>query len=113
MSMPLKPGHSQKVISENVKELIGTGRTQKEAVAIALSQARKSKRMAGGGVVEEPSAEPPQESAMAEALTQSEEMPTEEIEAGPKEEPQVHEQGLSQFQKEAILKRKRSRVFRQ
>lgn len=46
--MPLKPGKSQKVISENISELehsqtkAGKGRTHKQNVAIALENSRKS-----------------------------------------------------------------------
>ncbi len=41
---PLKRGSSQKVISQNIRELShsATKRPQKQIVAIALSQARKS-----------------------------------------------------------------------
>ena len=42
--MPLKKGTSNKTVSANVKELMSSGRPQKQAVAIALSEKRKSKR---------------------------------------------------------------------
>jgi len=41
--MPLKKGKSKKVISENIAELVRSGRPQRQAVAITYDKAGKAR----------------------------------------------------------------------
>ncbi len=42
--MPLKSGSSKKVVSANIRELMHSGRPQKQAIAIAMGKSRKKKK---------------------------------------------------------------------
>jgi len=56
--MPLKPGHSQKTISSNIREMVASGHPQNQAVAASLANARRHAKMAlkraFGGKIYEP-----------------------------------------------------------
>jgi hypothetical protein len=41
--MPIKQGHSPKSISKNIKTEMARGKSQKQAITIALAVARKAK----------------------------------------------------------------------
>lgn len=42
--MPLKHGYSKATISKNIKTEMAHGKPQKQAIAIALSEARRAKK---------------------------------------------------------------------
>jgi len=42
--MPLKKGTSQKTVSSNIREMVHAGHPQKQAVAAAMNQKRKSSK---------------------------------------------------------------------
>ncbi len=42
--MPLKSGKSDKAVSENISELIKTGRPRKQAIAIAMRKSGRSRK---------------------------------------------------------------------
>ena len=42
--MPLEPGKSKDVISRNIRELMRSGRPQRQSVAIAMKAAKKARK---------------------------------------------------------------------
>lgn len=53
-AMPLKHGSSQKVISSNISEMVHAGHPHNQAIAAALSMARKHKAGGGSGLLANP-----------------------------------------------------------
>ena len=42
--MPLKKGKSKKVVSQNIRELVHSGRPKNQAIAIAMKEAGKKRK---------------------------------------------------------------------
>jgi len=57
--MPLKMGASPKSVSSNIRTEMSHGRPQRQAIAIAMSTARKARKMAKGGMFEEDESDEP------------------------------------------------------
>lgn len=51
--MPLHKGHGPDIVKKNIMEMISAGHDPKQAVAASLSSARKYKKMADGGLVDD------------------------------------------------------------
>lgn len=45
--MPIKRGYSKKAISSNIRREMKAGKSQKQAIAIALNVAREARKKAG------------------------------------------------------------------
>lgn len=58
--MPLKKGYSPETIGKNIKTEMKHGKPRKQAIAIALTQARKAKKMSMGGMAHEMEHEDPE-----------------------------------------------------
>lgn len=118
--MPMKPGYSHEVIASNINELVRSGRDPKQSVAIALSEARKHKKMAMGGFVENDMPAPGKDDEMllkqphmdlADALKDGDEIEDEPMTAQPYAEGGEVNPDLSEQAINAIMMKKKKRKY--
>lgn len=64
--MPLMKGNSKEVVGSNIREMMKSGRSRNESIAASLSSARKYKKMADGGMVEDDDQDEPEVPMYAE-----------------------------------------------
>lgn len=102
--MPLQAGHSQDVITSNIKELMRSGKKPKQAIAIAIVEAQKHKKnLSTGGIVGTDGADT--KDALTQALTDTNESAI--------ESQSLPNAVLSDDAKQAILDKKKKRNFHQ
>ena len=114
--MPLSKGHSQAVLSQNIKEMMDAGHPRRQAIAAAMSMAKKSK-MSDGGTVDEPmdmESEMGGDEMLAHALQMKSEFEDEPEET--EEEPEIassgeEDNGLNDAVNMAIAAKKKQRSF--